>query len=229
MARLNTIEIDEKTGRARVVSPESPHKPFTSKNFYDLTKSNSSTPEILRTAETIDLTESPPDARISPPPPPNVLDILPPKSSLWKSKVDIRKTSWMDKPNIPSRENATPIEIPSNPPRGPLHNALGASHDYVRRYQDLDQDNLKPGMDAEQALKDFFESAIEPEEEDPEGKDAEESEKSGRVDGLLVTLMAHQIEGLKFMLEHEGESKGKKKYGGILADDVYPSIGKSLI
>jgi len=79
MAKLNTIEIDD-TGTARVVRtdhlpqppppprpkspqrriPSSPHKPFTSHNFYDLTKSNSATPEIIKSAVTIDLTESPP-------------------------------------------------------------------------------------------------------------------------------------------------------------------------
>src|ERR1700751_5610576 len=40
--------------------PSSPHKPLTTKTFYDLTKSNSSSPEILKTAISIDLTESPP-------------------------------------------------------------------------------------------------------------------------------------------------------------------------
>jgi SNF2 family DNA or RNA helicase len=77
----------------------------------------------------------------------------------------------------------------------------------------------------EEALKNFFESALEPEKDDDT---PEEEDKSGAVEGLKVTLMKHQIEGLEFLLDHEfleeikSKEKGKGKYGGILADDVPP-------
>jgi hypothetical protein len=91
--------------------------------------------------------------------------------------------------------------------------------------------------EAEEALKSFFEGALVPEnEEDGTNKDTEEvgekDDGAGKVDGLHVTLMKHQIEGLKFLQDHECQEvdvkqqkgKGKGKYGGILADDVPPPL-----
>ncbi len=74
---------------------------------------------------------------------------------------------------------------------------------------------------AEEALKTFFESALEP--EDDHGKEDTEDDSAGTIEGLNVTLMKHQIEGLQFLHNHESNDdkiKGKGKYGGILADDV---------
>lgn len=79
---------------------------------------------------------------------------------------------------------------------------------------------------AEEALKEFFESALEPEKEE-QSKTGDGNDDGGTVQGLHVTLMKHQIEGLKFLQDHECMSdkpgKGKGKYGGILADEVFPS------
>ena len=87
---------------------------------------------------------------------------------------------------------------------------------------------------AEEALKSFFESALVPEDEDHNVKshEEEENEGEGKVDGLHVTLMKHQIEGLKFLQDHECREedikkttgKGRGQYGGILADDVPPVL-----
>jgi len=84
--------------------------------------------------------------------------------------------------------------------------------------------------EAEHALKNFFESALEPEkDDDPSPEESEDDEDAGKVDGLYVKLMKHQIEGLEFLRDHECEDdkvkgKGKGIYGGILADDVLSSL-----
>lgn len=125
----------------------------------------------------------------------------------------------------PSRENATPISLPSNPPR-----ALPFASDFIHAPRSSGVD-LMTTTAADKALKDFFESALEPgtEEEEKEKEDEEVGEDAGKVEGLLVTLMKHQIEGLEFLLNHEceEETKGKVKgkHGGILADDVHSLRG----
>jgi len=73
---------------------------------------------------------------------------------------------------------------------------------------------------AEEAIKKFFERALEPEDDEKEVID----DSAGTIEGLNVTLMKHQIEGLQFLHDHESDDdkvKGKGKYGGILADDVH--------
>lgn len=77
----------------------------------------------------------------------------------------------------------------------------------------------------QEALKNFFEAALEPEKDEEDStkeKDDENDDEAGKVDGLYVTLMKHQISGLEFLCNHETtlDKKGKGKYGGILADDV---------
>ena len=82
-------------------------------------------------------------------------------------------------------------------------------------------------QEADEALKNFFENALDAEKDD-EDKHAVEEEGEGMIEGLKVTLMKHQIEGLKFLQDHElprnlptkSKGKGKGTYGGILADDV---------
>jgi hypothetical protein len=76
---------------------------------------------------------------------------------------------------------------------------------------------------AEEALKNFFESALTPDKDDDEREQKQQGENAGVIKGLKVTLMKHQIEGLEFLHEQESDDKtkkGKRKYGGILADDV---------
>jgi len=79
----------------------------------------------------------------------------------------------------------------------------------------------------QEALKSFFEAALEPEKDNEDStkeKDQDDDDTAGKVDGLYVTLMKHQISGLEFLCNHETtlDKKGKGKYGGILADDVSP-------
>jgi hypothetical protein len=127
----------------------------------------------------------------------------------------------------PSRLNATAITIPTNPPRPFPHKPSSAfmDPDMLARpiVTDLQSINKKP----EEALKDFFESALVPETDDETSETVELDEHAGVVEGLHVKLMKHQIEGLEFLLDHESledtKVKGKGKYGGILADDV-PSL-----
>jgi len=81
---------------------------------------------------------------------------------------------------------------------------------------------------ADEALKNLFESALIPEKEGEQEATEEEDETAASVEGLKVTLMKHQIEGLKFLQDHEsGQEKDKRKkskFGGILADDVGPFV-----
>jgi hypothetical protein len=74
----------------------------------------------------------------------------------------------------------------------------------------------------QEALKNFFEAALEPEKDEDSTKETEDDDNAGKVDGLYVTLMKHQISGLEFLCTHETslDKKGHGKYGGILADDV---------
>jgi SNF2 family DNA or RNA helicase len=128
----------------------------------------------------------------------------------------------------PARHNATPIIIPTNPPRPFPHKSSSAfiNPDMISRpiVSDLPLSNKKP----EEALKDFFESALGPEKDDENSEKVELDENAGVVEGLHVKLMKHQIEGLEFLLDHESmedtKVKGKGKYGGILADDVPPLL-----
>jgi hypothetical protein len=154
--------------------------------------------------------------------------LLPANSLLWKSsKVDVRKINGNTSSAFPSREvieispgpsraTAVPITMPSNPPRTlPFTTSKFIHPDTLTSY--VPPEPSMSTKKAEEALKDFFESALTPEEE-IETKDAD-----GTVKGLHVTLMKHQIEGLQFLHDHESnddKTKGKGKYGGILADDV---------
>ena len=196
--------------------------------------------------------------------------ILPASSTLWKqSRVDIRKPSppatdrsrvvsqanpvnrpaaqWGGPPRtvsaVPSRAAASPITMPSNPPRTLPPSFIHPDSLLQRKAIDLtrrpDTEPLMSQAQAEEALKSFFESALVPEDEDrhtnPDGEE-EETEGEGQVDGLHVTLMKHQIEGLKFLQDHECREedikkttgKGRGQYGGILADDVPPVLSFSL-
>ena len=188
--------------------------------------------------------------------------LLPANSPLWKqSRVDIGKTSEATiyrqggtsivAPSIPSTENgekfrsvsaapsratATPLPMPSNPPRTYSSHFIHPDTLLQRQTIDLTRfPNPGPYMSQrkdEEVLKSFFESALTPEDEDEEAKTDDAVQGEGKVDGLRVPLMKHQIEGLKFLQDHECQEeqvkktkgKGKGKYGGILADDVYPKL-----
>lgn len=305
MAKLATIEYDD-TGRATVTHtelppqteetteattmsspkkrvPSSPHKPFTSANFYDLTKSDSpdispvstekesswSVPTVkdpsrsissgFRALQEVDRENIIPGPFAKPIPSTNtgsagfrkgasITDLtdmiashfidpgtlLPANSPLWKSsKVDVRKPSGKSSftainrapskelsgvPSFgPSRATATPISMPSNPPRPfPFKTSSFINPESIAA--DIPSGPLMSTEEAEEALKQLFESPLIPEDEEKETK-----EEDGKIEGLHVTLMKHQIEGLAFLQDHESNDdkvKGKGKYGGILADDV---------
>jgi SNF2 family DNA or RNA helicase len=84
----------------------------------------------------------------------------------------------------------------------------------------------------EEALKEFFASALTPEQNEEKDDTLDKADTTdddiGIIQGLKVKLMKHQIEGLEFLQDHEfttdTKDKGKGKYGGILADDVSPSL-----
>ncbi|KAH6633407.1 SNF2 family N-terminal domain-containing protein [Boeremia exigua] len=66
----------------------------------------------------------------------------------------------------------------------------------------------------------------EPEPEEPE---AEDDEDDGFVDGLKVSLLPHQVDGVSWMIEKETgahNKRGKLPKGGILADDM--GLGKTV-
>ena len=130
-----------------------------------------------------------------------------------------------------SRANSTAFDMPSNRPRPPP---------YVPPSSFVHPDTLlastyqhSPAMIADkeqEALKNFFEAALEPEKDEDSTKETEDDESAGKVDGLYVTLMKHQISGLEFLCAHETtlDKKGHGKYGGILADDVPPNCPTSV-
>lgn len=75
-------------------------------------------------------------------------------------------------------------------------------------------DELADMMEEKAVLGDSVKREEEGEEEEEE--DEEEEDESDVVDGLNVSLLPHQIRGLKFLRSRE---EGKAR-GGILADDV---------
>lgn len=112
--------------------------------------------------------------------------------------------------------------MPSNPPRAlPFIPSSSFIHpDSIRPREPLEQS--MSAEKADEALKEFFESTLIPEKEDDGAQS--NKEKTGVIQGLKVTLMPHQIEGLEFLQDHESndnKAKGKGRYGGILADDVF--------
>lgn len=67
------------------------------------------------------------------------------------------------------------------------------------------------------------------EEEDEDDEDDDEDDDDGSVEGLKVTLLPHQIEGVKWMCDKETglrTTKGIFPKGGILADDM--GLGKTV-
>jgi SNF2 family DNA or RNA helicase len=87
-------------------------------------------------------------------------------------------------------------------------------------------ETVMSSTNADEALRNFFEAALLPEADEEEDQSETPNEDAGRVEGLKVILMEHQIEGLKFLQQHESgehstdKKKSKPAYGGILADDV---------
>ena len=184
--------------------------------------------------------------------------LITPNSALWKmTKTDIRKQSVTmnniktDQPRsfdyksidltrdsynpyALDRAKATPIPVPMNPPRTiPSSSVHRSTSSRYARPEIAHPDTAYPSQfmstaQADEALKNLFESALIPEKEGEQEATEEEDETAASVEGLKVTLMKHQIEGLKFLQDHEsGQEKDKRKkskFGGILADDVGPFV-----
>ncbi|OOQ83488.1 putative SNF2 family helicase/ATPase [Penicillium brasilianum] len=67
------------------------------------------------------------------------------------------------------------------------------------------------------------------EEEEDDNEDEEDEDDDGTIEGLKVTLLPHQIEGVKWMCDKETglrTTKGIFPKGGILADDM--GLGKTV-
>lgn len=103
----------------------------------------------------------------------------------------------------------------------------------------------KPKEKATTASEDAFESEVEDgaadqeddeaeadeedEEDDEEADNSDDDDDSGAVEGLKVTLLPHQIDGVKWMCDKETgrrTTKGIFPKGGILADDM--GLGKTV-
>jgi hypothetical protein len=124
-----------------------------------------------------------------------------------------------------SRANSTAFDMPSNRPRPPPYIPSSSFVHPDALLASTYQHTAAMTVDKEQeALKNFFEAALEPEKDEDSTKETEDDDNAGKVDGLYVTLMKHQISGLEFLCAHETtlDKKGHGKYGGILADDVPP-------
>lgn len=90
-----------------------------------------------------------------------------------------------------------------------------------------DKDSSAKGKEAGEVVqKDETDDEVEDEEDEEEEDDDEED---GVVEGLKVTLLPHQIEGVRWMCDKETgrkTSKGIFPKGGILADDM--GLGKTV-
>ena len=93
------------------------------------------------------------------------------------------------------------------------------------------EDAFKSEVEDEAAYQEDDEAEVdeEDEEDDEEADNSDEDDDSGAVEGLKVTLLPHQIEGVKWMCDKETgrrTTKGIFPKGGILADDM--GLGKTV-
>ncbi|CDM35314.1 hypothetical protein DTO013E5_6742 [Penicillium roqueforti] len=93
-----------------------------------------------------------------------------------------------------------------------------------------DNNGAKSGKDSSTKLDEEDNEAAEAEEEEDEDEEEDsDDEDAGVVEGLKVTLLPHQIEGVRWMCDKETgrkTSKGIFPKGGILADDM--GLGKTV-
>ncbi|GAA6015721.1 hypothetical protein JCM10207_008774 [Rhodosporidiobolus poonsookiae] len=128
------------------------------------------------------------------------------------------KERALEQMRFEQKKLGVPIEVPKNPPGGSGSGRTGLEGiDDERALQKAMQglqvgDNLS-GEDQEAALKELVSSTT-----DMEGVDMTDT----AIDGLKVTLLAHQVQGVQWLRDRE---KGKKR-GGILADDM--GLGKTI-
>ncbi|KAI1458127.1 SNF2 family N-terminal domain-containing protein [Annulohypoxylon moriforme] len=112
----------------------------------------------------------------------------------------------------PAGSSNNPISVPDGPVS--IYSQPGAFSAYV--------DPKKAASD----IKALLEGAIE-DEEDKDMKD-EDGEDKSHIEGLSVSLLPHQVEGVEWMKGRElgPVKKGKVPKGGLLADDM--GLGKTL-
>ncbi|KAJ5292787.1 major facilitator superfamily domain-containing protein [Penicillium atrosanguineum] len=91
------------------------------------------------------------------------------------------------------------------------------------------KDASESEIEDEAADQDDDEAEAEEEDDDDGADDSDENDDSGIVEGLKVTLLPHQIDGVKWMCDKETgrrATKGIFPMGGILADDM--GLGKTV-
>ncbi|GAA5933497.1 hypothetical protein JCM10213_001290 [Rhodosporidiobolus nylandii] len=134
------------------------------------------------------------------------------------SKQSSIKDRLMQQMQDQQRKIGVPIEVPKDTPREREagESGLGALDDeraLAKAMKGLNVDDNLSAQDQEAALKELVGSAV-----DMDGVDTTEAAP----EGLKVTLLAHQVQGLAWLKDRE---KGKKR-GGILADDM--GLGKTI-
>lgn len=141
-----------------------------------------------------------------------------PKSSQWGMRIDmdrlkkqaaeterlpndlsfITKSQWGTKSGVGVLSSMN----------GPSASSFGNSYEHVSAEKTLE------------SLNELFDTF--------DNKDAEKEDKlpfaDGKIEGLKVTLLPHQIRGIRFLLERESEKLSNK--GGLLCDDM--GLGKTI-
>lgn len=141
-----------------------------------------------------------------------------PKSAQWGMRIDMDKLK-QQAANTPRPPNdisfITKSQWGTKSGVGVLANL--EKDPSIGRGNDFDYVSSEKTMESLNELFDTFDN-----------KDAKEEEKlpfaDGKVDGLTVTLLPHQIRGLRFLLERESDKLSNK--GGLLCDDM--GLGKTI-
>ncbi|GAA5972086.1 hypothetical protein JCM11641_002489 [Rhodosporidiobolus odoratus] len=142
-------------------------------------------------------------------------------SSASAFKVDVNKPLSAKERAIvemqaQQKKLGVPIPVPKNAPSSSTSSGqvdLGDDRALEKAMKDLNVSDNLSAQDQEAALKELVGSTL-----DMEGVDTSDAAP----DGLEVSLMSHQVQGVHWLKDRE---KGKKR-GGILADDM--GLGKTI-
>lgn len=113
-----------------------------------------------------------------------------------------------------------------------LEGALDEDEEKIPRTRGRKKKKQQQAKDAASSLADRLKSlGVEDEEPkaEPEEAEADDEEDDGYVEGLKVSLLPHQVDGVSWMIEKETgahNKRGKLPKGGILADDM--GLGKTV-